>query len=63
MNKLIEFFKESWVEVTTNVTWPKLTDLQSSSVLVLIASLIFALLVGLVDLVFKSGLNLFYSSI
>jgi preprotein translocase subunit SecE len=63
MNKLIEFCKESWVEVTTNVTWPKLTDLQSSSVLVLIASLIFAILVGLVDLVFKSGLNLFYSSI
>ncbi len=63
MNKLIEFFKESWVEVTTHVTWPKLTDLQSSSVLVLIASLIFAILVGLVDLVFKSGLNLFYSSI
>ena len=63
MNKLVEFFKESWLEVTTNVTWPKLTELQSSSVLVLIASLIFAVVVGLVDLAFKSGLNLFYSSI
>ncbi len=54
--------KESWVEVTENVTWPKFTDLQSSSILVLVASLIFALLVGVVDLAFKSGLDLFYSS-
>ncbi len=54
--------KESWVEVTENVTWPKFTDLQSSSILVLVASLIFAFLVGVVDLAFKSGLDLFYSS-
>jgi preprotein translocase subunit SecE len=54
--------KESWVEVTENVTWPKFTELQSSSILVLVASLIFALLVGVVDLAFKTGLDLFYSS-
>jgi preprotein translocase subunit SecE len=48
--------------VTEQVTWPKFTELQSSSVLVLVASLIFALLVGVVDLAFKSGLDLFYTS-
>jgi preprotein translocase subunit SecE len=62
MSSFTSLIKDSWVEVTENVTWPKFTDLQSSSVLVLVASLIFALLVGVVDLAFKSGLDLFYSS-
>jgi preprotein translocase subunit SecE len=62
MSSFTSLIKESWVEVTENVTWPKFTDLQSSSILVLVASLIFALLVGVVDLAFKSGLDLFYSS-
>ena len=62
MSKSTSLIKESWSEVTQNVTWPKFSDLQSSSVLVLVASLIFALLVGAVDLVFKSGLDLFYTS-
>ena len=62
MNSITSLIKESWVEVTENVTWPKFTELQSSSILVLVASLIFALLVGVVDLAFKTGLDLFYSS-
>jgi preprotein translocase subunit SecE len=62
MSSITFLIKESWVEVTENVTWPKFTELQSSSILVLVASLIFALLVGIVDLAFKSGLDLFYSS-
>ncbi|NQW75821.1 MAG: preprotein translocase subunit SecE [Cytophagales bacterium] len=62
MSSITSLIKESWVEVTENVTWPKFTELQSSSILVLVASLIFALLVGVVDLAFKTGLDLFYSS-
>ncbi len=60
MNKLTQLVKDSWAEVTENVTWPKYAELQASSTLVLVASLIFALLVGLIDLVFKTGLELFY---
>ncbi|MFD1816193.1 preprotein translocase subunit SecE [Pseudarcicella hirudinis] len=62
MDKLSHFVKASWEEVTQNVTWPKFSELQSSSFLVLIASLIFAMMVGLIDLAFKSGLDLFYQS-
>ena len=62
MSSITSLIKESWVEVTENVTWPKFTELQSSSILILVASLIFALLVGVVDLAFKTGLDLFYSS-
>jgi preprotein translocase subunit SecE len=59
---MLDLIKASWTEVTENVTWPKLADLQASATLVLVASLIFALLVGVVDFVFKSGLDLFYKS-
>ncbi|GAB3749709.1 preprotein translocase subunit SecE [Spirosoma pomorum] len=62
MDKFISFLKYSWEEVQHNVTWPKFSDLQSSSTLVLVASLIFALLVGVIDLVFENALNVFYTS-
>lgn len=62
MDKVTSFLKLSWEEVQHNVTWPKFSELQGSSTLVLVASLIFALMVGLVDYVFENALNLFYQS-
>jgi preprotein translocase subunit SecE len=60
--KVQQFIKDSWTEVTENVTWPKFSELQASSTLVLVASLIFALVVGAIDLLFKTGLEAFYRS-
>ncbi len=60
MNKVIEFLKESRTEMLENVTWTKYSELQNNSILVLIASLIFALLIGLVDFLLDRGLNEFY---
>ncbi len=62
MNRIAEFFKASWVEFTQHVTWPSYKELQANTTLVLIGSLIFALVVGLMDLAFENGLNLFYRS-
>ncbi|KAA9353821.1 MULTISPECIES: preprotein translocase subunit SecE [Larkinella] len=62
MDKVTSFLKDSLEEVQHNVTWPKFGDLQASSTLVLIASLIFALLVGGIDFLFENALNLFYQS-
>lgn len=62
MEKVTTFLKHSWEEVQHNVTWPKFSDLQASSSLVLVASLIFALLVGVIDYVFENALNFFYRS-
>lgn len=59
---MLDLIKASWTEVTQNVTWPKFSDLQASASLVLVASLIFALVIGIIDFVFKSGLDLFYKS-
>lgn len=60
MAKIVEFFKESYDEMVNKVTWPKYNELQNSSLLVLVASLIFALLIGLIDLGFDNALSWFY---
>lgn len=62
MSKLIQFVKESVEELRFKVTWPTVTDLQKSSVLVLVASLIFALVIGLMDLAFENTMSWFYSA-
>ncbi|MGL4629787.1 MAG: preprotein translocase subunit SecE [Leadbetterella sp.] len=61
---MIEFFKQSWEEVTKEVTWPSWGNIQSSAALVLVASLIFAVIVGVaIDQVIKTLLNLLFSGV
>ena len=62
MNKVTDFLKASWDEVQHSVTWPTFTSLQSSTTLVLVGSLIFAFVVGIMDYAFENALNLLYSS-
>jgi preprotein translocase subunit SecE len=62
MNKLTQFVKDSFEEMKTNVSWPTRVELQNSATLVLVASLLFAIVIGVVDLAFKNGLNWFYQS-
>jgi preprotein translocase subunit SecE len=62
MSRIITFVKDSVEEVRTKVSWPKYSELQGSATLVLVASLIFALLVGLVDFGFENAMKLFYQS-
>ncbi len=57
MNSIVQFVKDSWHEVTTEVTWPKFSDLQSSATIVLVASLIFALVVGSLDFLIDNALR------
>ncbi|MCO6360081.1 preprotein translocase subunit SecE [Roseivirga pacifica] len=61
MSKLKSFIVSSADEMRHKVSWPKYSDLQSSSVLVLVASLIFALLIGVIDLGFDNVMDLFYN--
>jgi preprotein translocase subunit SecE len=59
--KLKKFIVESVDELRNKVTWPKFNELQSSSVLVLVASLIFAIVIGAIDFVFDNMLGWFYN--
>ena len=49
MAKVLDFFKESYQEVTEKVTWPTWSQLQNHAVVVLVASLIIALVVLTMD--------------
>lgn len=60
MKKLVSFVQGSVDELTLNVSWPKWSELQSSSALVLFASLIFAVVIGLIDFAFKYVLESIY---
>ena len=62
MNSLIEFIRASYDEMVNKVTWSKYSSLQRSSLLVLIASLIFALLIGLMDLGFENAMTFIYNA-
>jgi preprotein translocase subunit SecE len=61
MSKVISFIKEAYQELVTKVSWPKFSELQNSSILVLVASLIFAILIGVIDLGFENLLTWFYN--
>jgi preprotein translocase subunit SecE len=59
--KLTGAIKESYNELVHKVSWPTWQELQSSSILVLIASLIIGLLVFVMDFVFQGTMNLIYT--
>lgn len=58
MRKIARYLKETYDELANKVTWPTAKDLQSSVVVVSIASLIIALVVMLMDWVFSTGMQL-----
>jgi len=59
--KIIEYFKEAYTELVHKVTWPTWSELQNSAVLVMVASLIFAILVAGIDFVFSRAMEFIYS--
>ena len=63
MAKVVEFIKESYDEMLHKVTWPTWIELQNSAALVLVASLIIALIVLVMDQVSSNVMQLFYQSL
>ena len=60
MKKFINYVKECYNELVNKVSWPTWKELQSSAVVVSIASLIIALVVYLMDKTFETLLEAFY---
>jgi preprotein translocase subunit SecE len=60
MNKIRIYIKEASNELLHKVSWPTWEELQSSLVVVLVASLIFSLLIYVMDLAFSNVLSAFY---
>ncbi len=61
MNKVAIYFKESYIELAKKVSWPTWSQLQSSAILVMVASLIFAAVVFVMDLAFKNIMTFIYN--
>jgi len=59
--KIFSYAKESYDELLHKVSWPTWSELQSSAIVVSIASLIIAFVVYLMDMSFSSLLKGFYT--
>ena len=58
--KLKIYFEEAYNELVHKVSWPTWKDLQSSALIVMIASFIIALVVFVMDFSFENIMNLVY---
>ncbi len=61
MSKLSVYFKESYNELTKKVSWPTWAQLQSSAIVVLVASVLFAVVIFLMDFAFKNLMTGIYN--
>ena len=59
--RFVNYVKESYNELVHKVSWPTAKDLTNSSVIVLIASLVLALVVWAMDFGFKELLTAIYN--
>ena len=61
MNKVSTYIRESYRELLEKVTWPTWAQLQQSTAIVLVATLLIMLLVWLMDSLCNQLLQLIYS--
>ncbi|MEA1897946.1 MAG: preprotein translocase subunit SecE [Bacteroidota bacterium] len=58
--KIKTYFADSYNELVHKVTWPTWAELQNSSIVVMIASLIFALIIFAMDFSFEHIMGFVY---
>lgn len=61
MQKLIAYIKSSFDEVINKVSWPKFGELQSTTLTVLVATVIFSALIFGIDKLFQFVVELIYA--
>jgi len=61
MNKISAYFRDSYRELVEKVTWPNWQQLQQSTMIVLVATLVITALVWVMDLASNSVLKFIYS--
>ncbi len=59
--KLITYFEEAYNELVHKVSWPTRKELQNSAFIVMVASLIIALIVFVMDFSFENIMGFVYS--
>ncbi len=61
MSKFINYLKESYFEMTKKVSWPTWDKLQNSAIVVMVASVIFALVIFAIDFVIEAAMKFIYT--
>ena len=61
MKRLFNYIKEAYQELVHKVSWPTFKELQSSTIVVMVASLIIAMVVLCMDLAFENLMKSIYS--
>ena len=61
MNKISAYFKDSYQELTERVTWPTWLQLQQSTLIVLVATVLITGVVWIMDFSSNQLLKLIYS--
>ncbi len=63
MNKISTYFKESYKELTEKVTWPNWQQLQQSTMIVLVATLVITAMISLMDFLAGGALKFIYNQL
>jgi preprotein translocase subunit SecE len=63
MNKIANYFRESFKELTEKVTWPTWPQLQQSTMIVLGATLVITFIVLAMDFVAGNSLKFIYKQL
>ncbi len=58
--RLVNYVKNSYAELVQKVTWPTFGELQNSAIVVMVASLLFALVILAMDLSFENIMKFIY---
>ena len=61
MRRFINYVKESYAEMTKKVSWPTWDKLQNSAIVVMVASVIFAIVIFAMDFCFQHLMSAIYT--
>ena len=61
MRRFINYVKESYAEMTKKVSWPTWDKLQNSAIVVMVASVIFAIVIFAMDFCFQNIMSAIYT--
>jgi preprotein translocase subunit SecE len=61
MSKFSSYVKDSYIELTQKVTWLTWPNLQRSAILVMVTTLLFTIVIFLMDLAFKNLMQFIYT--
>jgi len=63
MSKIGMYFKDSYSELVHKVSWPTWSQLQNSAIIVMVASVIFAIVIFAMDITFRNLMEFLYKAL